>query len=165
MATRVLFVCLGNICRSPAAEGVFRHIVAEAGLDDRFVVDSAGTGAWHIGQLADERMRAAADRRGIDLTSRARQVVGSDFDDFDWILAMDDSNLAHLRRLARADAHQRIRKFRDFDPADAGADVPDPYYGAVEGFEDVLDIIERTARALLDHLRAERGTTGRKDTP
>lgn len=163
MATRVLFVCLGNICRSPAAEGVFRHLVAEAGLSDGFVIDSAGTGAWHMGEPADERMQAAAHQRGVRLTSRARQVGRSDFDDFDWILAMDDSNLSHLRRLARPTDHERIRKFRDFDPDDAGADVPDPYYGGPEGFDDVLDIVERTARALLDHLRPALEPTGRKD--
>ncbi len=102
MPTRILFVCLGNICRSPAAEGVFQHLLTEAGLDDRFALDSAGTGAWHEGQPADRRMRQAAERRGIQLTSIARQVTAEDFERFDLILAMDASNLQDLRALAPA---------------------------------------------------------------
>jgi protein-tyrosine phosphatase len=152
MATRVLFVCLGNICRSPAAEGVFRHLVAQAGLAHEIVIDSAGTGAWHTGEPADSRMQEAAARRGIRLASIARQVVASDFEDFDWILAMDGSNLQSLRRLAHASQHHKIHKFGDFDPAAPGADVPDPYYGDHEGFTEVLDIVTRTSRALLSHL-------------
>lgn len=160
MATRVLFVCLGNICRSPAAEGVFRHQVQEAGLADEFVIDSAGTGAWHAGEPADRRMQEAATQRGVRLSSIARQVVASDFEDYDWILAMDGSNLRHLRRMAHASHHQKIRKFRDFDPDAPGSDVPDPYYGDADGFTDVLDIVTRTSRALLAHLR---GSPGRAD--
>jgi protein-tyrosine phosphatase len=157
MATRVLFVCLGNICRSPAAEGVFRHLVAEAGLAHEFVIDSAGTGAWHIGQPADDRMRRAARARGISLSSIARQVVASDFDNYDWIFAMDTSNLQHLRRHSHASPHARMRLFRDFDPDAPGTDVPDPYYGGPEGFADVLDIVTRTSKALLTHLRSSVG--------
>jgi protein-tyrosine phosphatase len=153
MATRVLFVGLGNICRSPAAEGVFRHLVAAAGLAHEFVIDSAGTGAWHVGQPADDRMRQAARARGIRLSSIARQVVASDFDDYDWILAMDTSNLQHLRRHSHASHHARIRLFRDFDPEAPGTDVPDPYYGGPEGFADVIDIVTRTSASLLTHLR------------
>jgi protein-tyrosine phosphatase len=160
MATRVLFVCLGNICRSPAAEGVFRHLVAEAGLSDEFVIDSAGTGAWHIGELADGRMRDAAEQRGIRLAGLARQVVSSDFEDFDLILAMDGSNLSHLRRMAHSSHHHKIRKFRDFDPVDPGADVPDPYYGDDTGFNDVLDIVTRTGKALLTHLTSDTAAAG-----
>ncbi|ODS54659.1 MAG: phosphotyrosine protein phosphatase [Acidobacteria bacterium SCN 69-37] len=154
MPTRVLFVCLGNICRSPAAEGVFRHLVEDTGLREAFVVDSAGTGAWHAGEPPDRRMQAAAAQRGLRLSSIARQVVPSDFEDFDWILAMDASNLQHLRRLAHPSHHHKIRKFRDFDPDAPGADVPDPYYGDADGFTTVLDIVTRTAQALLAHLRA-----------
>jgi len=155
MATRVLFVCLGNICRSPAAEGVFRHLVAAAGLADEFAIDSAGTGAWHSGEPADHRMRKAASTRGITLSSIARQVTSSDFDNFDWILAMDASNLQDLRRLSRASPRARVRLFRDFDPDAPGTDVPDPYYGGPEGFADVIDIVTRTSAALLAHLRRD----------
>lgn len=163
MITRVLFVCLGNICRSPAAEGVFRHLVAEAGLTRQIVVDSAGTGSWHVGEPADRRMQAAAGDRGVRLGSIARQVVPSDFEDFDWILAMDDSNVQHLRRLAHSSHHHKIRKFREFDPVAPGADVPDPYYGDDDGFAEVLDIVTRTARAFLAHLRGEAGPAARKE--
>lgn len=162
MATRVLFVCLGNICRSPAAEGVFRHLVAEAGLSDEFVIDSAGTGAWHIGELADGRMRDAAEQRGIRLSGLARQVVPSDFEDFDVILAMDGANLSHLRRMAHSSHHHKIRKFRDLDPVEPGADVPDPYYGDDTGFTDVLDIVTRTGRALLAHLTSDATSAGER---
>lgn len=149
MAIRILFVCLGNICRSPAAEGVFKHLAAVAGLADTFDVDSAGTGSWHIGDKADRRMREAARRRGVELTSVARQVTREDFDQFDWILAMDASNLRHLQAMAPAGARAQVRLFRDFDPEQPGEDVPDPYYGEADGFDEVLDIVTRTARALL----------------
>lgn len=152
MITRVLFVCLGNICRSPAAEGVFRHLVAEAGLSDRFVIDSAGTGAWHTGEGADPRMQQAAARRNVPLTSLARQVSADDYNRFDYILAMDASNLQYLRRHAPKGHRAALRLFRDFDPDSPGADVPDPYYGDDQGFDDVVDIVTRTAQALLDHL-------------
>lgn len=152
--TRVLFVCLGNICRSPAAEGVFLHLLSEAGVRDRFVVDSAGTGAWHIGERADDRMRAAADRRGIDLPSVARQVTTVDFERFDHIVAMDRSNLSTLRRLAPPDARATLRLLRELDPEAPGEDVPDPYYGGPEDFDNVLDIVTRAGRALLEELTA-----------
>jgi protein-tyrosine phosphatase len=163
MATRVLFVCLGNICRSPAAEGVFRHLVAKAGLAHEIAIDSAGTGAWHAGEAPDSRMQEAAARRGIRLAGIARQVVASDFEDFDWILAMDDSNLQHLRRLAHASQHHKIHKFGDFDPAAPGADVPDPYFGDHDGFAEVLDIVTRTSHALLSQVRGTAGPTDRKE--
>ena len=149
---RVLFVCLGNICRSPAAEAAFLHLAAEAGRDREFVVDSAGTGAWHIGKRADARMRRAAGRRGIEIRSVARQVTRTDFEDYDWILAMDASNLETLERMAPAASHARVRLFRDLDPDGHGRDVPDPYYGDMSGFDEVLDIVTRTARALLAEL-------------
>lgn len=158
MVTRILFVCLGNICRSPAAEGVFRHLAEEAGLGHVFVVDSAGTSGWHIGEPADARMREAAAMRGIRLTSRARQVSQDDFDEYDWIFAMDATNLRHLRRQAPSDYHHKIRLFREFDPEEPGADVPDPYYGGPEGFVEVLDIVTRTSRELLAFLTSDRHT-------
>jgi protein-tyrosine phosphatase len=143
-----LFVCLGNICRSPAAEAAFLHVVAEAGRDRDFVVDSAGTGAWHVGERADTRMRQAAVRRGIEIRSVARQVTRGDFEEFDWILAMDASNLEALHRMAPTAGRARVRLFRDLDPDGPGRDVPDPYYGDTNGFDEVLDIVTRTARAL-----------------
>ena len=149
---RILFVCLGNICRSPAAEAAFLQLVAEAGRDREFVVDSAGTGAWHVGERADARMRQAAARRGIEIRSVARQVTRTDFEDFDWILAMDASNLEALHRMAPSARRARVRLFRDLDPDGCGRDVPDPYYGDRNGFDEVLDIVTRTARALLAEL-------------
>lgn len=125
---------------------------------DRFDVDSAGTGAWHEGERADARMRAAAKRRGIDLPSVARQVSRSDFDRFDHVLAMDSSNLRALRTLAPAAHQDKIRLFGDLDPEAPGQDVPDPYYGGDDGFDEVLDIVTRAARALLAELTEdERG--------
>ena len=156
---RVLFVCMGNICRSPAAEGVFKDLVDKAGLGDRFSIDSAGTGAWHEGEPADRRMRRAAERRGVTLTSVARAVRPDDFEKFDIILAMDDDNLRVLRKRAPAAHHHKIRKFRDLDPDDPGADVPDPYYGGDDGFEEVLDIVTRTGAVLLDDLRRTKPKT------
>lgn len=151
--TRVLFVCMGNICRSPAAEGVFRDLVEKAGLIDDFMIDSAGTGAWHEGEPADRRMRRAAERRGYTLASLARPVRREDFDRFDVILAMDADNLRTLQSRAPASQHHKIRLFRDLDPEDPGADVPDPYGGGDDGFEEVLDIVTRTTGALLEELR------------
>ncbi len=156
MTTRVLFVCLGNICRSPAAEGAFRRLVAEAGLADSIEVDSAGTGAWHEGQPADRRMRQAAERRGVMLTSIARQVTGDDFERFDHIFAMDESNLRDLQAMAPSAHRDKIRLFRDLDPDGPGEDVPDPYYGGPSGFDLVLDIVTRVGRALVDELQASR---------
>ena len=156
---RLLFVCLGNICRSPAAEGVFLHLLAREGLKDQFVVDSAGTGGWHVGHPADRRMRAAAERRGITLPSRARQLARHDLLAFDRILTMDDDNLRSVRALARdlsLPAHQiaviepitsHCRRLR-------ASEVPDPYYGGDQGFEDVLDLLDDACAGLLESLRA-----------
>lgn len=151
--TRVLFVCLGNICRSPTAEGVFRALVRDAGLERAVIIDSAGTGGWHAGESPDPRMIEAARRRGYELTGRARQVQTDDFRTFDLILAMDQSNYDTLRGRSPSDATAELRKFRDFDPEAPGADVPDPYYGGERGFDDVVDMVERTARELLRHVR------------
>ena len=155
MAIRVLFVCLGNICRSPAAEAAFLHIAKEAGRETEFVVDSAGTGAWHAGERADPRMRAAGRRRGMDVTSVARQVTREDFDRFDHVFAMDASNLRALRRLAPAEHHGKIRLYRDLDPESPGEDVPDPYDGDIADFDEVLDIVTRTGRELLRTIAAK----------
>lgn len=155
---RLLFVCMGNICRSPTGEGVMRHLVREAGLEDEVVIDSAGTGDWHVGNPPDERSRAAAQRRGILLEGAARQVRLSDFEDFDLLLCADRQNLAALRRLAPdAAAREKVRLLREFDPeaaAEGDLEVPDPYYGEGDGFEHVLDLVERACRGLLEEVRA-----------
>lgn len=151
---RLLFVCLGNICRSPTAEGVMRSIVAARGLQDRVSIDSAGTGSWHIGDAPDSRATAAARSRGIPLVGAARQVRPSDFEEFDLLLAMDAANARDLRRLAPDEqAAAKVRLLREFDPASAGLedlDVPDPYYGGEEGFEHVLDLVQAACAGLLD---------------
>lgn len=151
--TSVLFVCLGNICRSPLAEGVFRHLARERGLDDTLRIESAGTGSWHVGNPPDPRSVEVAARHGIRLESRARVVVPEDAERFDLILAMDRANLADLAALFGAGGG-RLRLFRDFDPEgeDGDLDVPDPYYGGAEGFNRVYTMVHRTASALLDHL-------------
>ena len=156
--TRVLFVCLGNICRSPAAEGVFLHQLGEAQALDQFVVDSAGTGNWHVGKPADARMRAAASRRGIELPSRARQIEVADLSRFDHILTMDADNLAAVRRLERqAPGRARISPLIDHCRRLRSPGVPDPYYGGEDGFERVLDLLEDACAGLLEDLLQERG--------
>jgi len=152
----LLFVCLGNICRSPTAEAVFRSLVQREGLEDTFVIDSAGTGAFHVGEGPDSRMVEAGQRRGHCLAGRARQVEVEDFERFDLVLAMDGSNLANLKRLAPEGSRAQLELFRDFDPEAPGEDVPDPYYGGRRGFDDVVDIVERTAACLLQSLRSRR---------
>jgi protein-tyrosine phosphatase len=154
---RILFVCLGNICRSPTAEGVMRDLVERAGLENCIELDSVGTGAWHVGEPPDERATETAHARGIALEGAARQVSTEDFDDFDLILAMDSSNLADLRRIAPdEEAREKVRLLREFDPASAGLgdlDVPDPYYGGPRGFEDVLDLVQAACVGLLEEAR------------
>jgi protein-tyrosine phosphatase len=160
---RLLFVCMGNICRSPTAEGMMRHVLSEAGLDSRVEVDSAGTGAWHAGDPADPRARAAAARRGIDLHSIARQVTREDLDSFDLILAADAENQRDLMQLAGEDPARRakVRRLREFDSASVKAgelDVPDPYYGGADGFDQVLDIVDAACRGLLAEIRIRAGS-------
>jgi protein-tyrosine phosphatase len=160
-------VCLGNICRSPTAEGIMGALVAEAGLADRIELDSAGTGAWHVGAPPDERATAEARRRGLTLTSRGRQVSPSDFFTSDLLVAMDHANAADLRDLAPDPAlRDKVVLLRSFDASAAAAAaghghpesehlaVPDPYYGGDTGFADVYDIVEAGCRGLLDHVRA-----------
>jgi protein-tyrosine phosphatase len=159
--TRLLFVCLGNICRSPTAEGVMRELVRQAALEGSVELDSAGTGAWHVGSPPDARAVDAARARGITLEGIARQVRPDDFDDFDLILAMDRSNLRELRQLADGAAGRaKLRLLREFDPAGAGdqdLEVPDPYYGAAGGFDEVLDLVQAACTGLLAQIDAGRG--------
>lgn len=152
---RVVFVCMGNICRSPQAEGIFRHLVAREGLDHRFDIDSAGTGAWHVGELADPRTRAASRRHGIELTSMARQFVVDDFQRFDHIVAMDRRNLAHLQQMAPTEADRaRVRLLRTYDLLADDLDVPDPYYGEGDGFEKVFQICWKGCEGLLTSIKS-----------
>jgi len=149
---------MGNICRSPTAEGVMLGLLREQGLEDAVEVDSAGTGDWHVGAPPDSRATAAARTRGVTLDGAARVVAPQDFDDFDLILAADRRNLRELRMLAPPGSRAELRMLREFDPATAGApdlDVPDPYYGGDDGFEHVLDLVESACRGLLDALRAD----------
>jgi protein-tyrosine phosphatase len=151
---RILFVCLGNICRSPSAEAVMRGIAAREAPELGIEVDSAGTAGYHIGEPPDERSQDAARRRGYDMALlRARIVEPQDFEQFDLILAMDQSNLAALRRRAPLAARERVRLFLEFAPDQGTTDVPDPYYGGSAGFEQVLDLVEAAARGLITHLR------------
>lgn len=147
------FVCLGNICRSPTAEGVMIHLIKERGLEDQIRVDSAGTASYHIGEPADSRSAAAAKRRGIHLPSRARQFQAEDFEEFDYVLACDRSNYSNLKSLAGLHNEDKLHMFLDFDPSNPpGTSVPDPYYGGDQGFETVLDMCESACQQLLDHI-------------
>jgi protein-tyrosine phosphatase len=156
---RICFVCLGNICRSPTAEAVMRHLVKEAGLGQRVAIESAGTGDWHLGQPRDRRSQAVGRARGIPLSGTAQQFTSELFDRYDHVIAMDRSNRAELLRLARDERDSvKVRMLRSFDAAaPKDADVPDPYYGGPSGFEDVFDICERACRGLLQHLRTAHG--------
>lgn len=158
---RVLFVCLGNICRSPMAEGVFAKVAGEEGLGDIVEIDSAGTSSWHIDEPPDGRAQEAAREIGVDISElRGRQVRARDFDDFDFLIAMDESNLAKLRAAAPAACHDRIQLFLDFAADTGRADVPDPYYGGADGFRYVLDLIERASRGLARHIASGQGQSG-----
>lgn len=157
---RILFLCLGNICRSPTAEGVMRHKLRAAGLGGEIEVESAGTGGWHVGHPPDGRAAAAAAARGIALESRAQRLERSHFDEFDLILAMDRDNVADAQAVAPdAEAAAKLRLLREYDPVAAASgelDVPDPYYGGEDGFEEVLDMIGRACDGLIAEIRAAR---------
>jgi protein-tyrosine phosphatase len=155
---RLLFVCMGNICRSPTAEAVMRAIVAREGLEGEIEIDSAGTGSWHVGDPPDRRSTAAARERGIVMEGAARQVTEADFEAYDLLLAADAQNVAALRALAPDDeAASKVVLLREYDPASVAGDldVPDPYYGGADGFDHVLDLVEAACDGLLERLRAE----------
>ena len=159
---RICFVCLGNICRSPTAEGIMRHLLHQADCSVQVEVDSAGTSAYHVGAPPDARSTQAAARRGIRLSGASRQITTQDFDRFDLLVAMDQSNVRALQRVARTPAQRaKIVLLRGFDPASpSGAEVPDPYYGGPQGFDDVLDICEAGCAGLLAHVMASSGEKG-----
>jgi protein-tyrosine phosphatase len=154
--TRLLFVCLGNICRSPSGENMMRHVLREESLLESFELDSAGTESWHIGKSPDSRMIEAARNRGIEMTGRARQVTPEDFKTFDWILAMDRSNFDDLIDVRERchDPRARLVLFCEFCEEHRADEVPDPYYGGPEGFETVLDLLEDGCRSFLRRWRS-----------
>jgi protein-tyrosine phosphatase len=155
---RVLFVCLGNICRSPTAEGVFRHVVERAGLIESIEIDSAGTHAYHVGEPPDARAQETARRRGIDLSGlRGRKATQVDIERFDYVLAMDEENYQHLVAVSPPGMEHKIRLFLEFAPDRPEREVPDPYFGGAGGFERVLDMIEEASEGLLAHLRERHG--------
>ena len=148
--TRILFVCLGNICRSPMAEGAFRHYVTQAGLDDNYEIGSAGTGGWHIGNPPDQRAQGAALARGIDISQqKAQRITAADFSRYDLLIAMDEDNYHDLKALAPDGLDHKVRLFLDYAPELGEREVPDPYYGGSQGFEHVLDLVERASKGLL----------------
>ena len=152
----VSFVCLGNICRSPLAQGLFQDLVNREKLDQKIFISSAGTGNWHIGNLPDERMRQTAHFKGINLESRAQQFQSNDFNRFNLVLAMDQSNLARLSEIAPSTLQKnKLMLFRSFDPeSNEDQDVPDPYYGGTKGFEEVYSMVKRTCPPLLDYIKS-----------
>ena len=155
MVKKILFVCLGNICRSPAAEGIFKKKIKDRELETLFVVDSAGTGGWHVGNLADRRMREAALSRGIELTSRSRKIDHNDLDEFDHILVMDKDNLNAVKSLIKDDMYpinSKIKLILSYSKKSKLDEVPDPYYGGQNGFEKVLDLLNDAIDELIDSL-------------
>lgn len=150
---KILFVCLGNICRSPAAEGIMKKKIREKGLEKHYSIDSAGLHDYHEGELPDQRMRNHASKRGYELISRSRPVTYNDFFDFDLIIGMDDSNIQNLNRMAPdTETQQKIKRMTDFCQHIPADHVPDPYYGGASGFENVLDILEDACEGLLEQL-------------
>ena len=154
--TEISFVCLGNICRSPLAQGVFQDLVNREKINQKIFVSSAGTGNWHIGNLPDERMRQTAQSKGIKLESRAQQFQSKDFNRFNLVLAMDHSNLVRLSEIAPSTLQKnKLMLFRSFDPeSNEDQDVPDPYYGGTKGFEEVYSMVKRTCPPLLDYIKS-----------
>lgn len=151
----VLFVCLGNICRSPLAEGVFKHQILEDGLEKKIFVESAGTSGWHIGDRPDPRSIEVARENGIDLDSYGRKAISDDFAEFDYIIAMDQNNFADMRSLdgSSKKGAAKLYVMRDFDEIGKGQDVPDPYYGGDEGFNYVFELLDRSCRNLLEEIK------------
>ena len=157
MTKKILFVCLGNICRSPAAEGIFIQKIKDRDLENLFVVDSAGTGGWHVGNLADPRMREAALSRGIELKSRSRKIDTKDLYEFDHILVMDKDNLTAVKSLINDDVHlinSKIKLILSYSKKSQLDEVPDPYFGGQNGFEEVLDLLDEAINELIDSLMA-----------
>ena len=151
---KILFVCLGNICRSPTADGVFRKLLTDQRLTDRIEVDSCGTGDWHIGKAPDHRAQTAAKQRGYDLSVlRARAIHMTDFERFDYILAMDESNLKDLLNMSSLQYHEKIGLFLEYAPNSDLTAVPDPYYEGADGFEHVLDLVEEACDGLLEYIK------------
>lgn len=151
---KLCFVCLGNICRSPTAEGLFIHKVREEELENYFYIDSAGTAAYHVGETANSKSQETANKHGIHLPSRARKFEYVDLEEFDLILTMDKENFSNVHDLDRRDRFShKIKLMRDFDPTPENGSVPDPYYGGLQGFEDVFQILDRSCDALLDELK------------
>jgi len=149
----ILFCCMGNICRSPTAEGVLRQVLSTQAAHLQIALDSAGTHDYHLGEAPDARAIQAAKRRGVDLSAlRARQVLARDFEQFDLVIAMDEENLDHLRRLAPAQWRDRIKLMMDYAPEFGTRNVPDPYYGSAQGFEEVLDLLQAASEGLLADL-------------
>lgn len=154
----VLFVCLGNICRSPTAHGMFQDLVQKEGLEQRIFVDSAGTHAYHVAEPPDQRAQEAARKRGVDLSLlRARRAEAGDFELFDYILAMDHSNYEHLLGLCPAGFEYKLKLFMEFAPHMGSEEVPDPYYGGPSGFDRVFDMVEEASQGLLEHIRQQHG--------
>lgn len=152
----VLFVCLGNICRSPTAHGMFLDLVQKEGLEQRVFVDSAGTHAYHVSEPPDQRAQEAARKRGVDLSPlRARKATAGDFELFDYILAMDRSNYEHLMELCPSGFEYKLKLFMEFAPQMGYEEVPDPYYGGPSGFDRVFDMVEEASRGLLEHIRQQ----------
>ena len=153
--TSVLFVCLGNICRSPAAEAIFQDLINDKGIANQFTVDSAGTGSWHVGKKADSRMRYAAKQRNIDITSKARQIREDDFRNFNYILVMDNSNfnnIINFKNRVKGSDFAKILKIQDFSSTFNEKEVPDPYFGGDAGFDHVLDILEDSVSCFLENI-------------
>ena len=154
--TSILFVCMGNICRSPTAEGIFRHLVDNQNLTDFFSFDSAGTHAYHVGEPPDHRAQEAAQSRGIDLSDlKARKVTAADFDSFDYVLAMDKDNLSLLRELCPSASKDQLKLFLEFAKNLDFDEVPDPYYGGTKGFEKVFDMLENASHGLIEHIQGK----------
>lgn len=161
---KVLFVCLGNICRSPLGEGIFRHLVTQAGLESRFEIDSAGTGNWHVGKPPHHGSQRVAKERGLDISlQRARQLQIEDLDDYDYVVAMDSQNFTDIRDLdPLRKTRAQVVRMMDFAPARRMTDVPDPYFGGPEGFDHVYDLVEEASHGLLAHIAKEQGFSRHK---